>query len=347
MKHTDITKAIYNNEEVKALYWAGLLIWERPKKTGGVTGKFIDSSVASDWKYKLNGVETSLDVDPETKTFNLELTEPLTTCYQMFGNSLKLESLDVSGIDTSNVVDMAGMFYKDQYLTSLNVSSIDTSSVEDMRHMFNMCNKLTSLDVSNFDTSKVKKMTNMFSFCGELKNLDLSNFDTSNVDDMYRMFYGNTLETLDVSNFDTSKVTDMSEMFAWGSTSKPHPLFTFLDLSNFDTSNVINMKGMFTYCRELQSIKLGNWNVGKVTSFDIMFMDCRSLSSVSGSIYNIKYDLDLRNSPLTNASAMVFINGLADVTSTKTLTLKTSTFDTLTEEQIATATAKGWTLVAF
>lgn len=53
---------------------------------------------------------------------------------------------------------------------------------------------------------------------------------------------------------------------------------------------------------------------------------------------------NLSYSPLTADSAMVFINGLEEVTETKTLSLKDTTYDSLTEEQIAIATSKGWTV---
>lgn len=43
---------------------------------------------------------------------------------------------------------------------------------------------------------------------------------------------------------------------------------------------------------------------------------------------------------------MVLINGLANVTTAKTITFKTSTYNTLTEEQKAVATSKGWTIAS-
>ena len=54
--------------------------------------------------------------------------------------------------------------------------------------------------------------------------------------------------------------------------------------------------------------------------------------------------LNLSDCPLTAASAMVFINGLATVTTTRTLKLSATTYDSLTNEQIAIATSKGWTV---
>lgn len=41
---------------------------------------------------------------------------------------------------------------------------------------------------------------------------------------------------------------------------------------------------------------------------------------------------------------MVIINGLSDVEETRILQLKAETYDSLSEEQIAVATSKGWTV---
>ena len=43
---------------------------------------------------------------------------------------------------------------------------------------------------------------------------------------------------------------------------------------------------------------------------------------------------------------MVLMNGLNTVTETKTITFKSTTYKTLTEVEIAAATAKGWTVAS-
>ena len=136
------------------------------------------------------------------------------TARDMFYGCSSLASLDLSGLDTSDVTDMSGMFYGCSSLTSLDLSAFDTSKVEDMDWMFYGCSSLTSLDVSGFDTSKVKDMSHMFSGCLSLASLGLSSFDTSSVTDMSDMFYGcSSIASLDLSNFDTSNVASMGWMF--------------------------------------------------------------------------------------------------------------------------------------
>lgn len=73
---------------------------------------------------------------------------------------------------------------------SINLSGLDTSNVTNMRSMFRSCHVLTNLDLSCFDTSNVTNMIGMFEYCTSLKSLDVSHFDTSNVTNMNNMFYG-------------------------------------------------------------------------------------------------------------------------------------------------------------
>ena len=144
------------------------------------------------------------------------------------------------------------MFYSCKALTSLDVSGWDTSNVVNMEYMFSGCTALTSLDLSGWDTSNVWNMNNMFYYCSALTSLDLSGFNTSNVTTMSFMFQGcEALISLDLSDFDTSKVTDMKQMF-YGCSA-----LTSLDVSGWNTSNVTNMSYMFNGCNKLQSVTLG------------------------------------------------------------------------------------------
>lgn len=292
-------------------------------------------------------------------------TSQVTSMIQAFFQCNKLEEIILTNVYTSNVTNMSGMFNSCKSLKLLDVSNFDTSNVTDMSGMFWNCSGLTSLDVSNFNTSNVTNMRTMFSICSGLTSLDVSNFNTSNVTRMDFIFYNcNNLTSLDVSNFNTSKVTDMSDMFSGCRQ------LTSLDVSNFDTSNVTDMSYMFDSCGSLTSINLSGSETTKLTSigcmfrecyklkdlyinFDLkliseyqidIFLSCRSLTNVVGKFNNFKQYLDLSFSPLTPDSAMVFINGLATVTEKRRLSLKASTYDSLTTEQIAIATAKGWTV---
>ncbi len=217
---------------------------------------------------------------------------------------------------------------------------VSLSGVTSMNRMFTACTALTSLDLSSFDTSNVTDMSYMFLNCGPLKSLNLSSFDTSNVVYMNEMFKScQSLKTLDLSSFNTSNVTIMRSMFE-----NCYEL-TSLDLSSFDTSKVTDMLLMFYDCIQLTSLDLGLFDMSKVRITESMFYDCTALTTVRGNIIGISVSLDLKSCPLTNESAMVFINGLAKVTTARTISFNSSTYNTLTEEQIAVATSKGWNVV--
>ena len=231
----------------------------------------------------------------------------------MFSYLDNVDTLDLTGLDTSNMTSMSRMFYKSTSLKNIDVSGFDTSKVVNMIFMFNNCSSLISLDLSsfntsnvtnmeamfqndvnlenitfgdNFNTSKVKDMIAMFASCKKLSYINLSNFDTSNVKEMKSMFYYcENLKSLDLSNFDTSQVINMYAMFMNCSSLKE------LDLSSFDTSKVTNMQSMFLSCKNLENLNLSSFNTSNVTTISYMINNCSSL----------KY-LDIRNAELSKVS---------------------------------------------
>ena len=113
-----------------------------------------------------------------------------TFCNRWFYNCINLTSIDnIENLNTANVTDMSGMFYRCKKLKSLDLSSFNTANVTDMGYMFYYCIELTSLNLSSFNTANVKYMSNMFEGCEKLTSLNLSSFNTANVTVMDGMFY--------------------------------------------------------------------------------------------------------------------------------------------------------------
>ena len=193
----------------------------------------------------------------------------------LFGSLRAMESLDLSGLDTSRTTDMRGMFQSCASLRSLDLSGLDTSRVTDMEDMFSICLSISSLDLSPLDTSQVTNMKDMFSNCFSLRSLDLSPLDTSRVTDMWGMFQGcSSLRSLDLSPLDTSQVQYMGYMFANCSS------LSSLDLSPLKTSQVTDMGGMFWGCSSLRSLDLSPLDTSQVQHMGYMFADCSSLASL-------------------------------------------------------------------
>lgn len=124
-------------------------------------------------------------------------------------------------------------------------------------------------------------------------------------------------------------------------------LTALVEITHFpDTTYLTRTTGMFNGCSGLTDIHFDNLVMRHMTAYTNMFYGCSKLKNVSGNISGICKDMYLANSPLTNDSAMLFINALDEVTSTKTITFSSTTYSTLTSTQKAVATSKGWTVAS-
>ena len=201
-----------------------------------------------------------------------------TSLKDFFKNCTALETIsNIENLNTANVTNMSGMFYKCQNLSSLDLSKFNTANVTNMTSMFSGCSALTSLDLTNFNTSKVESMCYMFEDCSALESLNLTKFNTANVTDMSGMFYKcQNLSSLNLTNFNTEKVTKMSWMFS-------NLKLSSLDLSNFNTEEGRDMFNMFSFCQNLSSLNLTNFNTEKVTEMSRMFEGCSALTTIYAS----------------------------------------------------------------
>ena len=202
-------------------------------------------------------------------------TSEVTSMNTMFYTMNSLKSIDVSGFNTSNVIDMYAMFDQTGVIEQLNVSSFDTSNVTDMKWMFFGLNKLKKLNLTNFNTSKVTNMYGMFDAMTDVSEIKFgTNFNTRNVTNMGRMFSRtSSIQQLDLSHFNTENVTAMNDMFS---------LMTSLTQinfgANFDTSNVTDMTGMFYQSTSLVNLDLSHFNTRKVKSMISMFSQMSGLT---------------------------------------------------------------------
>ena len=320
MTNKDITKIYFQGNEIVALYQGSTLIFKKsgsvpPKPTGVYTVRGTVNTFSGEQSIQLcvNGKQEQFNVNSDNTFEHTFVNVPITNMdYFTQPCRDKLKTIDLSSFDTSQVTSMIQAFYQCNKLETIDLTNIDTSKVSDTGWLFSGCSSLQTLDLSSLDTSKVTSMRNMFSGCRNLTSLDLSSFNTSKVTDMSLMFIGN-----------------------WNLTS--------LDLSSFNTSNVVDMHYMFSYDSELIDLYM-NFDVRLNKNFTDIFSGCNKLTNVVGKFEGTKDNLYLSSCPLTAQSAMVFINGLATVTEQRTLSLSATTYDSLTPEQIAIATSKGWTV---
>ena len=191
-------------------------------------------------------------VDPAGATF------PANASYLFFSFS-NVTDINLQGVDSGSVTNMANMFYGCKSLTSLDLTGFDTHAVTDFGTMFGYCEQLVSLDLSGFDTGAAEIMGSMFMYCSELVSLDLSSFTTGKVTNMYCMFY------------DCGKLTS-------------------LNLSGFDTGKVTLMTQMFERCKKLTTVYVGDgWRTDAVTDSVRMFYGCTSLKGGAGTKYDYRF----------------------------------------------------------
>ena len=238
----------------------------------------IEDPDLSDYEIKAwyNAADQSVYYYAESNTVFLNQNSKM-----MFQWFTRIESLDLSNIDTSEVNTMHGMFYWMQNLKTINFGNFNTSKVTDMTAMFGCTFALTELDLSSFDTSKVTGMNYMFHGT-YVQKLDLSSFNTSNVTSMYSMFEAtNRLKEIKFgTNFNTEKVTNMGSMF------KNAPVLATINLSTFNTSKVTNMRDMFAAATTLQSLDLSSFDTRNVTDMQSMFFNASSLKTLNVTSFN-------------------------------------------------------------
>ena len=114
---------------------------------------------------------------------------PTSTNSWFFGMAY-LQSIEgMSYLNTSEVTDMAWMFFNCSNLWSLDLSSFNTAKVTDMGRMFSVCQKLTFLDLSSFNTAKVTNMGYMFDDCESLRTIYVGDgWSTAAVTNSEKMF---------------------------------------------------------------------------------------------------------------------------------------------------------------
>ena len=238
----------------------------------------IESADLSDYEIKLwfnLAEETMYYYSPVETTF----LNPNSAA--MFAWFIKLQDIDLSHFNTSEVENMMQMFVGLYSCTSLDLSTFDTRNVTSMYQMFAHDRSLVNLNLANFNTWLVTDMAGMFEDLSNVVSLDLSSFDTYNVTDMNHMFYlDSKLANLNVSSFNTSNVINMEYMF------NSTKALLNLDLSQFNTKNVTNMAQMFGCMEAIVNLNVNSFDTSKVTTMNGMFSSMLSLGTLDISSFN-------------------------------------------------------------
>ncbi len=230
------------------------------------------------------------------------------------------------------ITDASCLFYDGARLSIKDALLSKLKDVTDMHNMFYYCYDLTELDVSKWDTSQVTNMNSMFSYCTGLTELDVSKWDTSNVTNVASMFNGcSNLVALNLSSWDLGKVSAMNGLFT--SCRKME------ELIGFSATNKGGITITFPYGTSTKTAAL------KRLTFRTDLPD--GVYSIRSAI-SIPYCSFEREGMVETFNTLPDISGISLDSSYKTITITGNpcvTDGSLTPEDEAIATAKGWTLV--
>jgi hypothetical protein len=273
--------------------------------------------------------ESYLADDPPTGFISKQFTSvPLfdlsskTSAYNLFSNCTKLESVPL--FDTSNITTFGRCFYSCSELKS--VPLLDTHNAHTFTEMFSNCTKLESVPL--FDLSRGSNFSKMFQYSG-IKNIP--SFDLRNGGDFSYMFaYCDSLESV---NLPLMGKNNFQYMFAGCDNLKTVILGDVLQGKSFSY--------MFENCPNLETVS--ELDFSNAISSTTPFKNCTSLVNVSFKSESIKDSLAIHHSPLlSNDSKQSIFDGLATVTSAKTLTLHADV--KILQSQVDSANTKGWTV---
>ena len=306
-----------------------------------------------------------------SKVGKLDMTG-ITSMSAAFSNCNTLISIEEIS-NTNSVTNMYEVFgYCKQLVTA---PEMDTSNVTDFRYAFRDCLKLKNVPLYNL--SKITSTNGLFSNCSELESVP--QFDLSSVTDVSSMF-GRCTKLKTVPYWDFSKVTNINGFIQFCSSLEEIPEYDFSSvksmsnfcykcdslkrLPSFNTPKNTTLYYSFYECYALEEI--GEVDASSVNNVSTTFY-CPKLTTFGGLLnlgkaYTQKtvnassYGVSLSSSnQLTHESLMNVINKIYDLNLTynvanggtlytQSLKLGSTNLSKLTAEEIAIATAKGWTV---
>ena len=239
---------------------------------------------------------------------------------------------DMSHLDTSHFATFAYMFQNCKNADIIGLENLDTGSVTNMSSMFSGCSSLTTININGWNTGSVTNMSSMFSGCSSLTTMNINGWNTGSVTNMSSMFSGcSSLTTMNIASFSAKKLkTGNSVISGIGMMFLDCGSLKTLDMGGDDwcfDSMVENTNNFYRWLegRNVSSLTLGkNWFKAEFMPINFGHLSTWNKESVRLSLVTNSYDRKA--------------NGLTD----KTITLHANVKKLLSEDDIATMTAKGY-----
>lgn len=163
--------------------------WFR-EETGNKNLVLYDTTMFEIRKIKNGPKFLHYKADAEAKALAPVIPINASSCYCMFAFNDNLEHIDLSKLNTTDIVTMHGMFAFCKNLKRLNTCLIRTDNAKDLTDMFRACASLTELNLCNVSLKEVETTKGMFANCSSLKKIiTTKGFNSKNVQNAYNMFF--------------------------------------------------------------------------------------------------------------------------------------------------------------
>ena len=131
----------------------------------------------------------------------------------IFDELYKMEVVDISGWDTSNVIYMNDMFAECEDIKKIiGIENLDVSKLQCANAMFYGCQNLVELDLTNWNPMSLQRASYMFYNCSNLKIIkNIENWQLPNIKNVRQMFDKCDKLDVDLSNWD---LTNIKNVFA-------------------------------------------------------------------------------------------------------------------------------------
>lgn len=262
------------------------------------------------------------------------------------------------GLNFSNVTDASSIFYYCRNLTSFDCSRFQSPLVN-VDGAFSECRKVVLSNVNSINLSQCTQMYNTFKFVKSITDSNLNDWDFSNMQILADVFTGVDLGTLDLSGWDMSNIIDISGLFSSAKGT--------LNITGWNTASLQGAGNAFSSTNLILDVPLLDFGSYKNTGlsypypFGSSYYTNPNITNLGGfkdlgkgyTTNDAGYSgLNLSTLPnLTYESAMNVINNLYDMnltslTITPVLTLKSTVYNLLSDEDKAIATNKRWTITS-